>query len=82
MRAIEVVEMKQASFRNFRQHFRQVYTERNQDEMNKPLDFQKIVWFNFGRGEKLVNGQLVEIDHPKVVWVRKTYEEPRIVSFF
>ena len=62
-----------------------MYTQRNKDEMNEPLDFQKIVWFNFGRGEKLVNGQLVEIDHPIVVWVRKTYdikEEPRIVSFF
>ena len=64
---------------NFRQHLRQMYTEKNKDEMNETLDFQKIVWFNFGKGEKLVEGQLVEIDDPKVVWVRKTYnvkEEP------
>ena len=48
MRSIEVVG---SIFHNFRQHFRQMYTERNKNEMNEPLDFQKIVWFIFGKGE-------------------------------
>lgn len=85
VRAIEVVEMKQEFFRDFRQHFRQMYTERNKDSSNEPLDFQKIVWFNFGKGEKKVDGKLLALDHPKDVWVRYTYdvkENPRSVSFF
>ena len=85
MRSIEVVEMKQAFFRDYRQHFRQMYTERSKDDKNEPLDFSKVVWFNFGKGEKLVNGKLVEVDHPKNVWIRYTYkveEDPRFVSFY
>ena len=49
------------------------------------LDFKNVVWFNFGKGEKEVDGKLVQCDHPKEVWVRYTYdvkEEPRHVSFF
>ncbi len=82
---VEVVEMKQGSFRNYRQHLRKLYTERNKDEDKQPLDFLNIVWFNFGRGEKVVNEKLVLIDHPKVVWVRRTYnvhEVPRLVSYY
>lgn len=44
----------------------------------------KIVWFNFGKGEKEVGGKLL-IEHRKEVWVRCTYnvrESPRRVSFY
>ena len=70
VRSIEVVEMKQDFFRDFRQHLKQMYTERNKDDKNEALDFKKIVWFNFGKGEKEIDGQLVVIDHPDNVWVR------------
>lgn len=85
VRSVEVVEIKQELFRDFRQYFRQIYTERNKDDENKPLEFQKVVWFNFGKGEKEIDGRLVVIDHPNNVWVRNTYnvkEIPRCVSYF
>ena len=82
---LQVVEMKQAFFRNYRQHLRSMYTERNKDEEKQTLDFQKIVWFNFGKGEIERDGKLVPVDHPKVVWVRYTYnvkEQPRHVCYY
>ena len=45
----------------------------------------KAVWFNFGRGEKVVDGQLVEIEHRQDAWIRHSYdctEEPQYVSYF
>ena len=62
-----------------------MYTERNKDENKNNLDFQSVVWFNFGKGEKEVKGKLVLVDHPKEVWVRYTYnvrEHPRAVCYF
>ena len=82
VKSVEVVEMEQV-FRNFREHLRKLYTERSKNEDKKPLDFMKIVWFNFGKGEKEVGGKLL-IEHRKV-WVHCTYnvrESPRHVSFY
>ena len=62
-----------------------MYTERTKDKDNNPLDFHNAVWFNFGKGERSVNGKLVVADHPKEVWVRFTYnatEEPRSVCYY
>ena len=82
---IQVVEMKQSFFCDFRQHLGKIYTERSKDEDKKSLDFQRVVWFNFGKGEKLINNELVMVDHPRKVWVRYTYdvrETPRVVYYF
>ena len=61
---IEVTEMQQSNFRNYRDHLRKQYTERTKDLDNKPLNFSDAVWFNFGVGEKLVDGKQVELEHP------------------
>ena len=82
--AIEVVEMEQHFFCDHHCHLKKIYTERNKDEDKQKLDFKNIVWFNFGKGEKEVDGKLVQFDHSKEVWVRYTYdvkEEPRRVCF-
>lgn len=58
--------------------------ERSKDLDNQPLDFGGAVWFNFGKGERLVDGKLVVFEHPHEVWVRHTYdvnEKPKRVSF-
>ena len=81
---VEVVEMEQQSFRNYREHLRKLYTERSKDADGRSLDFASAVWFNFGRGEKMVHGKLVMFEHPNEAWVRHTYdvsETPRCVSF-
>ena len=67
---VEVVEMQQGCFHNHRDHLRHLYTERNKAEDGKPLEFSKVVWFNFGIGEECVNGVLEKREHPKEVWVR------------
>lgn len=56
---IEVVEVEQDNFRNHSDHLRKLYTERNKDMNNQPLDFAGAVWFNFGNGEKVADGKLV-----------------------
>ena len=81
---IEVTEMQQSKFRDFRRHLRNWYTERSKDVDNKPLDFSTAVWFNFGRGEMLVGGKLSSLEHPNEVWVRHTYnanEVPQRVTY-
>lgn len=50
---IEVTDMKQ---KNYRDHLRKFYTEGNKDLNNQPLDFLHAVWYNFGKGEKMVDG--------------------------
>ena len=43
------------------------------------------MWFNFGKGEKEIEGKLVLIDHPTEVWVCYTYnvrEQPHHVCYF
>ena len=82
---IQVYEIQQSSFRDYRQHLRKMYTERSQDVVNKPLDFSRCSWFNFGKGEKVLDGKLVSIDHPREVWVRHMYdvrESPQRVVYF
>ena len=82
---IEVTEMQQSNFRNYRDHLRKQYTEQTKDLDNKPLNFSDAVWFNFGVGEKLVDGKQVELEHPNELWIRHTYnvnEAPQQVSYF
>ena len=59
-KSIEVVEMKQAYFYDYRKQLRKIYTERNKDEDKHNLDFQNIVWFNFGKGEKEIDGEITQ----------------------
>ena len=66
---IDVVEMEQDKFRNYRDHLKKLYVARNKDMDGIPLDFEHATWFNFGRGEKLVDGKLVVLEHPNKVWV-------------
>lgn len=82
---IEVIEMQQENFRDYRKQLKQMYTKRDKDKNGTPLEFSKAVWFNFGVGEEVVDGSLVQIEHPQEVWVRFTYSQseiPRKVSFF
>ena len=77
--------MQLTFFRNYRQHLRSMYTERNKDEEKQNLDSQNIVWFNFGKGEIEKDGKLVSVDHPKEVWVPYTYnvkDHPRCVCYY
>ncbi len=81
---IEVVPMEQSFFRDYRTHFRKLYTERTSDIDKKPLDFSHIVWFNFGKGEVDCNGKVELQDHRDEVWTRHTYnikEKPQRVSY-
>ena len=81
---IDVVEMEQDKFRKYRDHLKKLNVARNKDMDGIPLDFAHATWFNFGRGEKLVDGKLVVLEHPNEVWVRHTYdvlETPQSVSF-
>ena len=71
---IEVVEMEQENFQNYREHLRKLYTECNKETDNHPLDFANAVWFNFGRGEKVVDGKLAILEHSSDVWIRHTYD--------
>ena len=85
LKAIQVVEMEQSYFKDYRQHLRNIFTERNKDEDKQNLDFQNIAWFNFGIGEREIGGNLVSVDHSTEVWVRHTYnvrEKPRRVSYY
>ena len=80
-----VVNMQQSSFYNFRECLSWRYTERTQDKDKNPLNFHSAVWFNFGLGEKIVNGEMKEIVHQNEVWVRHSYnaaEEPKCVSYY
>ena len=81
---IQVVEMKQSDFRDYQNHLGKTYTERNEDMDKQRLNFCSAVWFNFGKGEKYLDGDLVQLEHPQEVWVRHTYdvkENPQTVSY-
>ncbi len=81
---IQVVEMKQSDFRDFRNHLGKTYTERDEDVDKQRLNFSSASWFNFGKGEKCVDRELVQVDHPHEVWVRHSYdvkEEPQRVVY-
>ena len=81
---VEVTEMQQSDFKDFRTHLRKLYTERSKDVNDKPINFSDAVWFNFGKGEKFADGKLTEIDHSNVVWIRHSYdakEEPLCASY-
>ena len=71
--------MEQSYFCDYRQHLTTYDLEK------KPADFCNVVWFNFGKGEKLHNGKLKLLDHKDEVWVRHSYdvkELPQRVSYF
>ena len=81
---VEVIEMQQEYFRDHRKHLCQMYTKRDKDRDGRPLEFSKVVCFNFGVGEESVNGAIVKRQHPQEVWVWNTYdlsETPRKVSY-
>ena len=69
---IQVIEMNQVAFRNYKDHLNQLFTERSQDINKQQLNFHSAVWFNFGIGEKSVDGKTVEIEHRQEIWVRHT----------
>lgn len=82
---VQVTVMDQDNFKDYRQHLRKLYTERNQDIDHKPLNFNTGVWFNFGCGESTVGGETKLCEHPQEVWVRHSYEiseMPQRVSYF
>ena len=82
---VEVVEMKQTDFRDYRNHLRRICTERTKDKNDRPIDFSGTVWFNFGKGERMCNGKLTLVNHPIEIWVGHTYnvaEAPQCISFF
>ena len=55
--------VEQSFFQDYRQHLQKLCT----------LDFGRIIWFNFGKGEKVIAGKITMVDHPMEVWVRRTY---------
>ena len=60
-------------------------TERSQDVENKSLDFSGALWFNFGMGERVANGERVSFGHPTEVWFDIPYdvkELPQRVVYF
>ena len=76
--------MQQELFHNHQIQLRNIYTERTKDVDGKSLEFSKVVWFNFGIGEEVVNGVTQKREHSQEVWVRYTYdvsEMPRRASF-
>ena len=77
-----MIEMEQRAFRNYRQHLGKLYIERNKESKMKPLDFSNILWFNFGKGERMLNGKLTTFNHPDEVWVRYTYDMNEDPSVF
>jgi hypothetical protein len=80
---IQVVEMKQSNFRDYRGHLGKTYTERDEDTQKQNLKFSSALWFNFGQGKTYLNGKVVQVDHPHEVWVRHSYnvhEEPQRVG--
>ena len=81
-KSVQVVEVEQAYFYDFRQHLRKMYTERTKDEDKQNLDFHRIVWFNFGKGEKEINGKLAQVDHPRVRYTYDVKEQPRHVCYY
>ena len=82
---VEVIEMQQEYFRDNRKHLCQMYAKHDKDRDGRPLQFSKVVWFNFGVGEEHENGAIVKREHPQEVWVRNTYdlsETPRKVFYY
>ena len=50
--------MKQEYFRDYWAHLQKLYTECNKVLSN----YVRAMWFDFGRGEKMVEGKLVSFD--------------------
>ena len=48
----------------------------------KPLDFSRIVWFNFGKGERVQEGNVTMIDHPNAKYTYSVTEAPKRVSYY
>ena len=55
---VGVIEMQQENFHDNHSHLRNLYKERNKDANGRPLEFSRVLWFNFGVGEKMMNGTL------------------------
>ena len=53
---VEVVEMEQQSFRNYRKHLHKLYTEHSKDADGRPLDFASAVWFDLEEGRRWFTG--------------------------
>ena len=68
---IEVTEMQQSNFRNYRDHLRKQYTELNIWTINL-LIFLMLFGLTLAWGEKLVDGKQVELEYPNEVWIRHT----------
>lgn len=79
---VQVVEMEQADFRDYRSHLGRTYTERNEDTQKQPLKFSSAVWFNFGEGDQYIDGKIVHVSHPHEVWVSYDVKaEPQKVMY-
>ena len=58
-----------------------MYVERNKDINGLNIEFSKVVWFNFGIGEELVEGNVLQKKkHPLETWLRYSYD-PQKVSY-
>ena len=66
---IEVFAMGQKNFFDYWHFLQNMYTERNTDAEGNHVEFNKVLWFNFGVREELINGQLCQTEHPLEVWV-------------
>lgn len=68
------IEMQQENFHDHHSYLHNLYTEQNKDASGRPLEFSKVLWFNFGVGEELVNGTLEMKEYFDEVWVRYTHD--------
>ena len=67
------IETQQVNFHEHRSYLHNLYTEQNKDASGTTLEFSKVLLFNFGVGEELVNGTLEMKEHFDEVWVRYTH---------
>lgn len=83
-RKIEVIQMDQDQFFDYWSFLQNMYVERKIDNEGNPIEFTKVMWFNFGIGDEIVNGQLQETSHPLQVWIRYSHnisEKPQKVEY-
>ena len=81
---IEVFAMGQKNFFDYWHFLQNMHTERNTDAEGNHVEFNKVLWFNFGVGEELINGQLCQTEHPLEVWVRYSHnisEKPQRILY-
>ena len=81
---IQVTEMSQDYFFDYWEFLKNMYIERNVDIEGNQIQFSKILWFNFGVGEELIDGQIHQTQHPLEVWVRYSHnisEKPQKILY-